>query len=401
MSLEPTWFRKIVDPYLHLPLGAERRSFLSQKLAQGNSQSSLREYALYMASATRRLQLTPQTRLSPAEIDRAAKRWAFRQPPPSRLRCPNRVRRRFRFVVSSWFKFMNRLDLSTVPVDPYSDLLDDFERLLNEERGLSASTIQKHLHTARGFLQRHPLLRLKHHAGGAKELRAYVNDLESRCSTRVGIATYVYSLRAFLRYAEGRGLIATGLSNTITPTRTYCDERHPLGPAWNEVQRLSESADTGKPIDIRDRAIMLLLAVYGLRSAEVRRLEINDIDWRGHRLAIPRSKTRQKVTYPLVKEAALAIRKYLTVRPASTSQTVFLRINAPIGGLTASGMGDIIRSRLRNEGVSVPHPGPHCLRHACATRLRERGLSFKAIGDHLGHRSPDATRIYAKVDLPA
>ncbi len=37
--------------------------------------------------------------------------------------------------------------------------------------------------------------------------------------------------------------------------------------------------------------------------------------------------------------------------------------------------------------------------HACAQRLLDQGLSFKEIGDHLGHRSPTTTAVYAKVDL--
>ena len=41
------------------------------------------------------------------------------------------------------------------------------------------------------------------------------------------------------------------------------------------------------------------------------------------------------------------------------------------------------------------------LRHACATHLLAQGLSLKEIGDHLGHQSPETTRIYAKVDLAA
>ena len=49
--------------------------------------------------------------------------------------------------------------------------------------------------------------------------------------------------------------------------------------------------------------------------------------------------------------------------------------------------------------MTAPHSGPHTLRHACATHLLARGLSLKEIGDHLGHRSPETTRIYAKVDL--
>jgi site-specific recombinase XerD len=43
--------------------------------------------------------------------------------------------------------------------------------------------------------------------------------------------------------------------------------------------------------------------------------------------------------------------------------------------------------------------GPHVLRHACATYLLNSGLSLKAVGDHLGHRSLTATQVYAKVDL--
>jgi site-specific recombinase XerD len=52
-------------------------------------------------------------------------------------------------------------------------------------------------------------------------------------------------------------------------------------------------------------------------------------------------------------------------------------------------------------GLTLPHYGSHVLRHACATHLLAQGLSLKEIGDHLGHRSPEATCIYAKVDLVA
>jgi site-specific recombinase XerD len=59
----------------------------------------------------------------------------------------------------------------------------------------------------------------------------------------------------------------------------------------------------------------------------------------------------------------------------------------------------IVALRLRRLGVELPHHGPHALRHACATHLLAEGLSLKEIGDHLGHSDPDATRIYAKVDI--
>ncbi len=54
---------------------------------------------------------------------------------------------------------------------------------------------------------------------------------------------------------------------------------------------------------------------------------------------------------------------------------------------------------MRSFGAKSPHFGPHALRHACATHLLASGFSLKEIGDHLGHRQPNTTRIYAKVDL--
>jgi site-specific recombinase XerD len=59
----------------------------------------------------------------------------------------------------------------------------------------------------------------------------------------------------------------------------------------------------------------------------------------------------------------------------------------------------LVATRMRALDIRCPRHGPHALRHACATRLVAEGLSLKQIGDHLGHRSPEATRTYAKVDL--
>ena len=59
----------------------------------------------------------------------------------------------------------------------------------------------------------------------------------------------------------------------------------------------------------------------------------------------------------------------------------------------------MVGTRLRSLHLSLPHYGPHALRHACATRLLATGLSLKQIGDQLGHTDPNSTRVYAKVDL--
>ena len=67
--------------------------------------------------------------------------------------------------------------------------------------------------------------------------------------------------------------------------------------------------------------------------------------------------------------------------------------------LCERGIYATVATRVRALNIEVQHKGPHCLRHACASRLLAEGCNLKEIGDHLGHKSVAATRVYAKVDL--
>ncbi|MGY8685249.1 tyrosine-type recombinase/integrase [Bradyrhizobium sp. UFLA05-153] len=78
-------------------------------------------------------------------------------------------------------------------------------------------------------------------------------------------------------------------------------------------------AETDNPRDIRDRAILPLLAVYGMRSDEVAALRLDQIDWSGGTLRLFRLNRRQPQIYPLVFSAAEALARYVdTVRPLSS-----------------------------------------------------------------------------------
>jgi integrase len=160
--------------------------------------------------------------------------------------------------------------------------------------------------------------------------------------------------------------------------------------------------DTDRPRDIRDRAILLLLAVYGMRRGEVVALRLDQIDWAGRTLRLFRLKRRQPQIYPLVPAAAEALARYIdTVRPPSSCQEVFLCMHAPRRALKATAIYDVANRRFVALGIEAAHRGGHALRHACAVRLLAEGLTIKEIGDHLGHRSTAATSTYAKVNMAA
>jgi integrase/recombinase XerD len=108
--------------------------------------------------------------------------------------------------------------------------------------------------------------------------------------TRKSIQSYAYDLRTFIRYAEGRGWCSRGLAAGIVVPRVYWGERLRRGPSWSDVQRLLATTEGERPLDVRDRALLLLLAVYGLRSVEVRTLKLDDVDWERNLLFVPRTK---------------------------------------------------------------------------------------------------------------
>jgi len=182
--------------------------------------------------------------------------------------------------------------------------------------------------------------------------------------------------------------------------RLSADEGLPKGPSWADVQRLLASTEGDRPKNIRDRAIIMLSAVYGMRVGEVRALRLEDLDWERELIYMTRPKPRRQQFYPLSYTVGEAILRYLKkVRPRVPHREVFLTMKAPFRPPSSGSLYDVVGDRLQALSVSLKHHGPHSLRHACSTRLLAEGLSMKEIGDHLGHRKTDTTRVYAKVDL--
>src|SRR2546427_1020813 len=99
---------------------------------------------------------------------------------------------------------------------------------------------------------------------------------------------------------------------TLFRSTLYAFERLPAALPPNEVQAVLESARQDRtPIGVRNYAILLLLATYGLRAGEVVRLRLEDIDWRQERLHVRQSKTGRTTVLPLLVPVGNAILAYL------------------------------------------------------------------------------------------
>jgi len=284
----------------------------------------------------------------------------------------------------------------------HQDKLDEYVAWMRSERGFTPSTVEHWSRTIGRFLcwcdhKNRDLAGLT-----VQDVDEYFVAEGTGRWARVSVANTASALRVFLRFAASRGFCADGLAASICRPRLYQQESLPYAPSWADVQRILADADTDKPRDIRDRAILLLLAVYGMRSGEVVALRCEQIDWAARTLRLFRLKRRQPQVYPLVPHVAEGLARYIDlVRPPCSWPQVFLCMHAPRRPMKAGSIYDVANRRFVALGIKAAHRGGHALRHACASRLLAEGLSLKEIGDHLGHRSASATSIYAKVNMDA
>jgi len=379
------------------PYATERRQYLSHLMEEGRSRNSLRTIAELLISYAQHLPLH-RADICSSDIKFSSGAWV-----KTRSRSTSSLhagKREFVLHATKWMRLLGRLREPQVE-HPFALEREAFLRFLRLERGLAPITID---HYWRSIDE---LLICLNHEGKTlwdvtpEYIALHIQRVAKRKLKRTSIAHQVAALRSFFRYAYSRGWCRAGVCIIDAP-RIYRLESLPRGLPWNDVQQILASCAGDKPTEIRDRAMLMLLAVYGLRSAEVRSLRIDDIDWEREIIRIRRSKQLKTQQYPLVHEVGVAIIRYLREgRPKCKRREVFLTRIQPYRALSGAALGFRVRCRIRQIGTVLPSTGAHALRHACATHLLSEGLSLKEISDHLGHSSLEATQVYAKVDLLA
>jgi site-specific recombinase XerD len=376
----------------------ERRAFLCDLNERGYGFRTLRNVNKFLLVIAERVNVRQRMPITELQIVRAARDWATKTCSPS---CTDESRdtvtKRFIFVAKKWFRLLGKWsDPARNP--QFKPELDSFLKELRDERGYTDQTATSREEALNLFFEW-----LGKQGVSLKEvtpeiLAAYFVQNKARGWKKTTVKAYGNSLRAFFRYATRRGWCAPGLAETIQSPRIYSNAGLPEGPSWEQVQRLIANLNTERSSHIRDRAIILLLAVYGLRISEACGLTLDDVDWANEKLRVRRLKNKRIQEFPLTAEVGNAILKYLqNVRPRISSRFLFLTLRKPHRPMRGRSASSTVAWYVGALGP-LPHYGPHSLRHACASHLLDEGFSIKEIGDHLGHRSPRSTQIYAKVE---
>ena len=287
--------------------------------------------------------------------------------------------------------------LLSLPVGEVDVVVDRYRVWLVDERGLAHPTVVRYVNLARRFLVEV--------ASGPEGLRigellgADVTSFLLKEWGRVSVDSAkgrVAELRSLLRFFYLSGLSPLMLAGSVPPVAGWHDTGLPRSLSMVEVQMLLDGCDRAGR-DKRDFAMLMLLARLGLRSIEVARLELGDINWRLGEIQV-RGKARRVDTLPLPVDVGEAIAVYLRdARPVGIGRNVFLTERGPWAPIRPDLVSDVVRRACRRAGL-VP-VGAHRLRHALATQLLAKGAALVEISQVLRHADLATTAIYAKVDI--
>lgn len=283
---------------------------------------------------------------------------------------------------------------------PLTVLLEQYRCWMVQERGLAAITVLRYANTARRFLEKYAVedgeLRPKQLSGS--DVHAFLLAECARVSAGSAKGR-VAELRSVLRFLAVRDLTSLALAQAVPAVAGWREVPVPPTMTAANIAALLAGCDRRTPTGARDFAILTLLARLGLRSIEIARLELGDVDWRAGELVV-RGKAHRQDRMPLPDDVGQALVEYLTgARGRSTDRHLFLTCRAPRGPVRADLVGDVVERACHRAGVRVV--GPHRLRHALAARLLHEGAGLAAISQVLRHQDLATTALYAKVDLHA
>lgn len=292
-----------------------------------------------------------------------------------------------------------------LPEDDNSELHSierNFSRHLEQERGLSKSTLHNYLPVIRCFLtERFGSDGIVPNEIDASDVTQFVLCHARTMSCRRA-QLMTSALRGFFRFLYFRGDIAIDLASSVPTVADWKMSELPKSLKPEEVERLLQNCDRCTAIGQRDYAVLILLARLGLRAGEVVAMKLDDINWEAGLITI-RGKGARHDQLPIPQDVGEALATYLLHgRPPCDTRRVFIRTRAPRRGFSSSvAIANIVRRALTRAGLDPMRKGAHLLRHSLATKMLQRGACLSEIGEILRHSTQNTTEIYTKVDLVA
>jgi integrase/recombinase XerD len=282
--------------------------------------------------------------------------------------------------------------------EPRAFRIEQFHDFLTFERGLSARTVSAYRHdlgrwtsfmTASGVSAPDEV--------SVSLLRSWVFELKESGLAPTSIRRAQSAIRTYFGFLLAEGAIDVDPTDRLRVPNV--GRSLPDFLSRDEMERLLDAPDPGRPLYWRDRAILEFLYATGVRVSELADLLISAVDL-DEAFATVFGKGAKERLVPVGAPALRALGRYLgEVRPrldrGEGGGRVFL--NARGKPIRRESIWAIVQTSAQRAGIDKK-VSPHTLRHTFATHLVEGGADLAAVQELLGHADISTTQIYTHVD---
>jgi integrase/recombinase XerC len=275
------------------------------------------------------------------------------------------------------------------------DHKESFLQYLQVEKRYSPLTVRSYLNDLDQFDNHLKLQELPGNPATvvSHDIRSWIVALIEDGYSPVSIHRKISSLRVFYRYLRKEGLVRNDpLEKVVLPKMK---KRLPAFIEEESLDNLLDNFDFGGDFaGIRNRTIIEMLYLTGMRRAELTGLRDNDVDINGATVKVTGKRNKQRII-PLLKSFTLNLEKYVKTRNDSFPD---FRIEWFFVGDKGNKLYDkyvynIVRKYL-SMVTTIEKKSPHILRHTFATHMLNHGADLNSIKEFLGHANLSATQIY-------
>jgi site-specific recombinase XerD len=210
------------------------------------------------------------------------------------------------------------------------------------------------------------------------------------------VAGHYRALQGWFNWLVQRGHLAVSPMADIAAPKV--PKKRPKRVELAEFDRLVESIPPVRWVDLRDRLIVNVLFLCGLRLAECSRLKSSDFRTSEHLLLVREGKGGNDRLVPMLPAVERAFVAYVFNRPACEAHALLLGSDGagnPRGAITTGGIRQMVRRRCARAGIRVLNP--HAFRHGLAMHLLNKGGDMSLVQKVLGHAQITTTaRHYAE-----
>ena len=225
----------------------------------------------------------------------------------------------------------------------------------------------------------------------------YINELRSGTITRGKISNATYarnlsSLRSFYRYLNQRHIADV---NPFLQFKNVHVEKHlPDVLTFDQVERIFDTFDLEKPLDVRNRCIVETIYACGLRISECCDLLLDNVDKRQMIIRVIGKGNKERIVpyYPRLNEL---IDLYIAMYRNEYAMEGFPYLFVSNRGTKVSprSVQLLLDSVKIKAGLEIDiHP--HMLRHSFATHLLDNGADLRTVQELLGHENLSTTQLY-------